>query len=489
MNRRIRIITAGITLCILGINLFQGYWLYYAYRQQRAELQKDVNEALRQALENQQAVDVRTRLFAGRPAPDSLVVFQFEQHIQMDSLKLPPPPPFELLKQQGGQRIIINRTDSIKQVRVMAHAHSDFDPALRSAADTLAQKISTMIIADRFLESSADLSRLDSFYRAALALKGIAAPYHLDTLRAPGPELLAASVEGGAATLRTALLPLNPFSQLYAQATFSAARPYLLRRMAGLLAASLALLLFTTWCFVYMLQTILTQKKLSQIKNDFINNMAHELRTPVATVSAAIESIQRFGALEDRQRAADYLHIASGELQRLGRLVEQVLEVGVERHNGLALHPQPTDLPGLIRQIMDTHLLRSDKAAHLELHDALPQPILSLDALHFGNAISNLIDNAIKYSGPEVRVEIACREAPGGVEVQVRDDGWGIESAYQRHVFERFFRVPQGDLHEVKGFGLGLAYVKKVVEQHRGRIGLESELGQGTVFTIYLPTT
>jgi two-component system, OmpR family, phosphate regulon sensor histidine kinase PhoR len=487
MNRRIRIIIIGITLCILGINFFQGYWLYYAYRQQREHLQKDVNEALLQALENQQAVDVRNRLFAGDPGPDSLFIFQFEQHIKMDSLKLTPPPPFELLKEKETQRIVINRTDSNKQLRVMLH--SDFDPALRSAADTLAQKISTMIIADRFLEGSADLARLDSFYRVALSLKGIAAPYQLDTLRAPGPEVLAESAERRAASLRTALLPLNPLSRLYVQAAFNDTRSYLLRRMAGLLAASLALLLFTTWCFVYMLQTILTQKKLAQIKNDFINNMAHELRTPVATVSAAIESIQRFDALADRQRTNDYLHIANGELQRLSRLVDQVLDVAVERHNGLALQLQPTDLPALIGQIMDTHRLRSDKAVQLSLDCKLQQPALAIDALHFGNAVSNLIDNAIKYSGQEVQVEIACREAFSGIEIQVRDNGWGIEPAYQRHVFERFFRVPQGDRHDVKGFGLGLAYVEKVIEQHRGRIRLESEPGRGTVFTIFLPTT
>jgi two-component system phosphate regulon sensor histidine kinase PhoR len=288
--------------------------------------------------------------------------------------------------------------------------------------------------------------------------------------------------------VHTAPVQLNPVRGPWLAASFRPPTAYVLRRMAGSLAGSAALLGLTTGCFVLMLSTILRQKKLAEVKNDFINNMTHELKTPLATVSAAVEALQDFGALADPRKTDAYLTIARQELTRLSDLVEKVLHIAVEERHGhvLALHPEPTQPAALVAELVGRHELQATKRVQVAVSIAAADTLL-LDRLHLAGALHNLLDNAIKYSGDQVNIRINGRAAAGGWLLTVADDGIGIAPGYQAAVFEQFFRVPTGNLHPVKGFGLGLYYVRQVAEGHGGRVAVRSEPGRGSEFDLWLP--
>jgi signal transduction histidine kinase len=257
--------------------------------------------------------------------------------------------------------------------------------------------------------------------------------------------------------------------------------------MFWLLLATVLLVGCTSYCFGYMLHTILKQKKLSEIKNDFINNMTHELKTPITTVSAAVQALQHFDALRDTARTRSYLDMAEKQLQRLSGLVEKVLDTAASEKEELVLHPEKVNLAELLEEVVNIHKLNASKPVSFDIYISLPDPEIMADKTHLGNALSNLVDNAIKYSKEKAEISIRCRKQGNDLMIRIRDKGIGIPKAYQHNIFEKFFRVPTGNLHDVKGFGLGLSYVRSVITRHHGTIRVQSEEGKGTEFIIILP--
>ena len=183
------------------------------------------------------------------------------------------------------------------------------------------------------------------------------------------------------------------------------------------------------------------------------------------------EALQNFGALNDPAKTQAYLSISRTELQRLSDLVEKVLNIAVDERQQLELSPEPVQPAELVAEIVARHQLQASKPVKFDVQLA-PATAVQFDRLHMGNVINNLIDNAIKYSKEAVTITIRGRQEPTGWHLTVADDGPGIEAGYQEAIFDRFFRVPTGNLHNVKGFGLGLYYVRQVVERHGGRIGV-----------------
>jgi two-component system phosphate regulon sensor histidine kinase PhoR len=271
-------------------------------------------------------------------------------------------------------------------------------------------------------------------------------------------------------------------------ASFRPPTAYVLRGMAGSLAGSLVLLGLTTSCFGLMLSTILRQKKLSEVRSDFINNMTHELKTPLATVAAAVEALQDFGALADPHKTAAYLTIARQQVQRLADLVEKVLHIAVEERHGLALRPELLHPAELVASLVSHHKLQASKQLTFEVYLS-PTDVLLADRLHLTGALDNLLDNAIKYAGPRVCIRLHGQAEAGGWQLTVADDGPGIAPDYQQAIFEQFFRIPTGNLHPVKGFGLGLYYVRQVVAGHGGHVHVRSTPGRGSEFVLWLPPT
>ena len=259
-----------------------------------------------------------------------------------------------------------------------------------------------------------------------------------------------------------------------------------LQQMKGILATSLIILFILGGAFAYLIRTLLQQKTLEEMKSDFTNNITHELKTPIAVAYAANDALLHFGQAEDKEKRNKYLSICQEQLQQLSGLVEQILSMSMEQRKTFRLHPEELRFSEVIRPLLEQHRLKADKPVRFQLAIEPDDLTVLADRTHFSNILSNLLDNAVKYSLQEADVTVLGRKQNGQAVISITDQGIGIAHDRIKHLFDKFYRVPTGNLHTVKGYGLGLFYVKTLVEKHGGRIAVESEPGKGSTFTLYL---
>jgi len=253
----------------------------------------------------------------------------------------------------------------------------------------------------------------------------------------------------------------------------------------------IGLLLFTgtiLFCFFYTLNVVFRQKKLSEMKTDFINNMTHEFKTPIATISLAADSMTSPLISGDSSKVNRFANIIKQENRRMNGQVEKVLQMALLDKQDFNLKLTQVNLHEIIQYAVDNISLQVEKkdgVASTELHAR--QPEVQGDQTHISNVISNLLDNANKYTPDNPEITVSTRNVPGGVRVVVRDNGVGMTKEARKHIFDKFYRVHTGNLHDVKGFGLGLSYVKAMMSAHGGKIDVKSELGKGSSFILFFP--
>jgi len=254
------------------------------------------------------------------------------------------------------------------------------------------------------------------------------------------------------------------------------------------LAGSGLLLLVMIGCFYFAVITILRQKKLALVKNDFINNMTHEFKTPITSISLATQLLQEELKPGKNESILRYLGIIKDENTRLGQQVERVLQTAQMEREEITLKRKSIDVSALILQVAEINgpLFDSVNGTIAVNLEELPSA-LSLDEVHISNVLNNLIDNAVKYSPANPQVLITAASQDAGILISVSDQGMGMPKESLSNIFDPFYRVPTGNVHNVKGFGLGLSYVKKIVEAHGGKVHVKSKLGEGSTFEIYLP--
>jgi two-component system phosphate regulon sensor histidine kinase PhoR len=263
---------------------------------------------------------------------------------------------------------------------------------------------------------------------------------------------------------------------------------YVLGSMWSQFVVSLMVVGLTVLSFALLLRSLVQQRKLTQIKNDFISNITHELKTPIATVSVAIEALRSFDALHDPQRTKEYLAISSNELQRLSFLVDKVLKLSMFEKHQIELKAETIDLAQLVNEVVSSMKLQLEKykaQVNVQLHGH--RFIVNADKLHMTSVLFNLLDNALKYSRENPSIHIELKEEPQQIQLAVTDNGIGIAAEYRKKIFDKFFRVPAGNTHNVKGYGLGLSYVAYVIQRHNGSIDVESQPGIGSRFIVKLP--
>ncbi|MFN8346110.1 MAG: HAMP domain-containing sensor histidine kinase [Spirosomataceae bacterium] len=278
-----------------------------------------------------------------------------------------------------------------------------------------------------------------------------------------------------------------PIGSTYA-ALFPDYKGYLLKKIIPQGLFSFFLLTIISLAFGTIYRNLRQQRRLTELKNDFISNVTHELKTPIATVSVAIEALQSFGAAQNPELTKEYLEISKNELNRLTLLVDKVLKMSAFEQQGLSLSLEAVHLPELVEQVLNSLKLQFEKyKAKVSVATSGQNFVVSADKIHLTNVVYNLLDNALKYSKntPEIRIEI--QDGGDEVRLSVTDRGIGILPEFQDKVFEKFFRVPTGNTHDVKGYGLGLSYVASVVKQHGGQIHVQSEPEKGSTFTVLLP--
>ena len=253
-----------------------------------------------------------------------------------------------------------------------------------------------------------------------------------------------------------------------------------LREMAGILTASGLIVLLLGLAFYYLIKTILKQRTLDEMKTDFTNNITHELKTPIAVAYAANDALLNFGEQADEAKRHHYLTLCRQQLERLSGMVEQILSMSMERRRQFKLNIETINLAELLQPVIEQQQLKADKPVAFTIHVEPNDLTVQADRAHLSNILNNLIDNAIKYSPCEAQVEITATPTA----ISVTDHGMGIAADKLPHIYDKFYRVPTGDLHDVKGYGLGLFYVKTMVEKHGWSIDVSSIKGEGTTFTI-----
>ena len=260
-------------------------------------------------------------------------------------------------------------------------------------------------------------------------------------------------------------------------------------RMRYYLASSILMVLLTGTAFYFILRLLRNQKLYAKAKEDFASNMTHELKTPIATIALALESIKRYDLVNDPETLKSYLDIGQHELQRLDLIVEKALNINHENTAEQPLKLELYDVQSVLQQVISSMQLQLLDSNASILFNASQEPCFVFgDAVHLTNIFYNLIDNAIKYSGKNMNLEISCKCDQEKVTLSFKDDGPGIDKIYHQTIFERFFRIPaEGNIHNIKGSGLGLHYVKQMVEKHGGNIKIKGTPGTGTNFIITLP--
>lgn len=255
-----------------------------------------------------------------------------------------------------------------------------------------------------------------------------------------------------------------------------------------ILVGAVAFFLIILAAFYVTVKTLLNQKKLSQIKSDFINNMTHEFKTPLATISLAVDALKSPKVQANPEKGAYFTNIIKEENIRMNKHVETILQAAFLEKQELNLNLSKVSVHEMVREVAGTFALQlQDKNGQIDFLLNASNDIISADDTHFRNMLSNLIDNAIKYSQDPVRIVISSHSTKNHFVLRVQDNGIGMNKESVKRIFEKFYRAHTGNLHNVKGFGLGMSYVKTVIDAHKGKIKVDSAIGKGTSFTIEVP--
>ena len=257
---------------------------------------------------------------------------------------------------------------------------------------------------------------------------------------------------------------------------------WVLREMLGILIASGLIILLLGIAFYFLIKTILRQRTLDEMKSDFTNNITHELKTPIAVAYAANDAMLNFDQQADEGKRRHYLTLCRQQLERLSGMVEQILSMSMERRRQFKLNLESVCLAELLQPVIEQQQLKADKPVSITTRIEPENLTVEADRAHLSNMLNNLIDNAIKYSQDEAVIVIQATPSS----ISVSDHGMGIAADKLPHIYDKFYRVPTGDVHDVKGYGLGLFYVKTMVDTHGWSIDVESTKGKGTTFTIKL---
>jgi two-component system phosphate regulon sensor histidine kinase PhoR len=337
-------------------------------------------------------------------------------------------------------------------------------------------------------------SALDSIVRKELQQNGVNTNYSYGILHPKNDSLIYCSSKNDAEYLKISEYKTPLFSNEFFKNTdfltlyFPSKSNFLFRQMAFVLMLSAGLILLILLSFSYILSNIFRQKKISEMKTDFINNMTHEFKTPVSTILLASEALQDPQIGRDPERLTRLAGIIHEENNRMGKQVERVLQIAALEREDFKLQPYESDLHQLIQKVADSIYLQVESRKGRINCKLLAQHYhIRVDELHFSNVLYNLLDNAIKYSAQAPEITVCTADTATGFLISVEDKGIGMSMEQQKLIFEKFYRVPTGNLHNVKGFGLGLSYVKKIVSMLNGTIKVKSAPGEGSRFEIFLP--
>lgn len=376
---------------------------------------------------------------------------------------------------------------------------SDFDGYFREFDARIIVELLTGLmnidINPNFIESYR-LQEMDSLLQSSLsAVGGIETPYHFAVFDAQDrPTMVSRGAQEYMDQLQDSPYSIRLFPHDYRQNSiflnvyFPERKTFLISTLRPLLASSALFILVIVLVFVYSIRTILRQKKISEIKNDFINNMTHELRTPISTISLACEALSDPVMQQSSGRVGNYVNMIRDENNRLGLLVENVLRSALLDRSEIEFGKEPVNMHKIIESVIKTVGIQiAGRGGELIPQLDATNPVVMGDEIHLTNVLYNLLDNALKYTKTTPIIQIKTENTPTGFRLSVTDNGMGIKKDERGRIFDKLYRVPTGNVHDIKGFGLGLSYVKTVVEKHGGHVSVDSVYGKGSTFNVEIP--
>lgn len=469
-----RLILIFVSLSVLGIFFFQGYWLWNSYQIERQQIQRKLNETLQQAINYDLTLRLEKLQDDTEPgAPHGTVEFQ----ISPDSLSTSTPNKSSLTYYSRTRYQIQDKSDS---TTYLSRKLED-SPMMRMAFKGIWQSINSFY--------PVDIKQVDSVWTYFLEDEGIYNTHFIDFTLGKDT-LIASSLPSDshpADLLGTQKIGINIDDSIGLQGFILSPNRSIFKQLEILLIASLFLILITTASYIYLIRTILKQKTIAQIKNDFVNNMTHELKTPITITYSAIDALQTFNLVEQKETREEYFTLCRQQLKHLSGLVEKILSMAIDERKNFRLQKEYFSLQPILDNLTRQFTLKAGKNVCFHIDNRLHATPIYADKLHFTNVLSNLLDNAIKYAGPKVEIRIQAERINEQLKISIADNGMGIAPSQQSRIFERFYRVPHGNIHDVKGFGLGLSYVKDIIERHGGQITVSSKEKQGSIFTLLIP--
>ena len=480
-SKYIQWLVIGSSAAMLGLIAIQVYWISNVFTLREQEFSEHVNEALMSIsveLENEeaQANSDAGSMSLRAPTRESLVINRGDGEISVVTQ-----PTF------GDDSVSVDplAAAGVKDARILSQSGILND----IMGGLLELDIYTSVI-DRI-----DTLLLDTLINRAFAIQGVRADYDYGVFnKLQQPEIIASKSKWNAEQIqregyRIQLFPSDPIADPnYLCVYFPRERQYVLSTMGTMLTTSAILMLLLMLLFSFSFNTIYRQKKLSEIKNDFINNMTHELKTPIATISLACEALSDPDMRTGEKAISNYVGMIRDENKRLGVLVENVLRTSIFEQGQMKLKMQEFDMHTVILQVISNIGLQvKSRNGQIVTRFYAENAMVKGDQLHITNVVYNLIDNAMKYAEGSPIIEVETRDESGFLAISFRDNGIGINKENQRKIFDKLYRVPTGNIHNVKGFGLGLSYVKGVLEMHGGTVDVVSELKKGSTFTIHIP--
>ena len=485
--QRIRLIIGLMTLALIGVISLQIYWIGWSIRLNEEQFNKNVYAALNRVadkLQHYEAVAVIEALRTSKeqPGDDSHSVRRAAKYLE------------------NGYAVQQRREDSVPQ------------PAASGAADRFEDNVTmweymkvTQLVDAKPLAERIRLDVLGQTLYEELSGRGLQSPYQYGVYAKTSSSFVIANghyvvtdnspqiTHGGASTLynssyRVTLFQQDLESPGYLAIYFPNRTTLLLGSVWQALVLSVVFTGVILFCFWYTIRVIYRQKKLSEMKTDFINNMTHEFKTPIATISLAADSIGSPMVVQNPDKIKRFVDIIRQENRRMNSQVERVLQMALIDKKDFQLRLNEVDTHDLIQQAVENFSLQVEKRdgkinTRLEARNAVIQG----DATHLASIIHNLLDNANKYSPERPDITVSTRNVPLGLEISVQDRGIGISKEARKQIFDKFYRVPTGNIHDVKGFGLGLSYVKAIVTAHKGFIDVRSEPGKGSCFALTFP--
>ncbi|MEN8250249.1 MAG: HAMP domain-containing sensor histidine kinase [Bacteroidota bacterium] len=513
------IVVTLMAIALVGLSWFQLYWIGSVIKLSNERLEKDALESMQlvaQKLERNEMAVVAANSFAffgsssSRSNKDtSFVVYDYQVKSSGRDGKL------NQMKINSNDnrvvKIVVENDSSSEHVKFLSDTSlSDIDIKIIIEEDD--DTTGKNVLPDRLHKKKEVFTRvveemmyyeikrplrvhplvIDSLLQEEFNNKGIRLKYEFavydaretsfKVIQASNPEELLNT------TLRASLFPNDLMANnLSLLVNFPEKSSYLLKDIWASLLTSVVFILIIIGTFSYVIYKIIRQKKVAELKNDFINNMTHEFKTPIATVTLATEALQEEVVHSSRDTMLRYVGVIQQESKRLGSQVEKVLQLASMDRNKLDLNKKLTEVNKIINVAVDRAKFQvEERNGKLDVALDSNDIMILADEMHLSNAVFNLLDNAIKYSKDEPEIRIESYTKGNKLTIAVSDKGIGLTRPQQQQIFDKFYRVPTGNLHDVKGFGLGLNYVKYVVEAHEGEIKVTSQVNKGSKFTVIL---